>query len=68
MDTATCIWAAVADPGEGGGGGAELRFLPITTLALKVIFVYLASASDSHSFGFQVVPPHWGAKLYGNEP
>ena len=40
-----------------GGGGNAAQFLPSTTLALGVIFVYLAPAADSHSFGFQVVSP-----------
>ena len=54
MDIATylsrCHW-------PGGGGGNAAQFLPSTTLALGVIFVYLAPAADSHSFGFQVVSP-----------
>ena len=53
MDIATylscCHWPR--------GGGNAAQFLPSTTLALGVIFVYLAPAADSHSFGFQVVPP-----------
>ena len=37
--------------------GKAAQFLPSTTLALGVISVYLAPAADSHSFGFQFVPP-----------
>ena len=49
------IQAIVTDPVERGGNAAQ--FLPSTTLALGVIFVYLAPATDSHSFGSQVIPP-----------
>ena len=42
---------------QGRGRSNAALFLPSTTLALGVIFVYLAPAADSHSFGFQVVPP-----------
>ena len=55
MDTATYIKASVATPRVGGGNTAQ--FLQSTSLALGVIFVYLAPTIDSHSFGFRVVPP-----------
>ena len=34
------------------GGGNAAQFLPSTTLALGGIFVFLAPAADSHTFGF----------------